>query len=225
VLSAHSCAWQQLSRKAFAFKRTETFAFRSLVGLTSCLSVAHLSLHVSTTRAQCSMGLGFMVTVLCLMPCRLCESVATTLVGKRLGSFTRVSTAVRTAVEEAITRILTPKRSIDVLREAQAARSRYGARICCFSGSGSIVFSVSLPQSSYTYGMNTPFQATTSWFMPEACTHGLMQLCCLLIKAVLLQGQAICDCVCGREWCGQEYQSSQDCLLACAEQNEGIART
>lgn len=81
------------------------------------------------------------------MLCRLCESVATTLVGKRLGSFTRVSTAVRTAVEEAVTRILTPKRSIDVLREAQAARSRYGARVCRVSGSGSIDFSMSLPQS------------------------------------------------------------------------------
>ncbi|KAL3151898.1 hypothetical protein ABBQ38_012859 [Trebouxia sp. C0009 RCD-2024] len=55
---------------------------------------------------------------------KLCESVATTLVGKKLGSFTRVSSAVRTAVEDAIVRILTPKRSIDVLREAQAARSR-----------------------------------------------------------------------------------------------------
>ena len=59
-----------------------------------------------------------------LLLCRLCESVATTLVGKKLGSFTRVSSAVRTAVEDAIVRILTPKRSIDVLREAQAARSR-----------------------------------------------------------------------------------------------------
>ncbi len=43
------------------------------------------------------------------------------------------------------------------------------------------------------------------------------------MNAVLLQGQALCDCVCGREWCGQEYQPSQDCLLARAEQNEGIA--
>lgn len=59
---------------------------------------------------------------------RLCDSVASTVVGKKLNSFTRVSSAVRTAVEEAITSILTPKRSIDVLREAQQARSR-----CAFS--------------------------------------------------------------------------------------------
>jgi hypothetical protein len=36
--------------------------------------------------------------------------VATSLVGQKLGSFTRVATAVRGAVEEALTRILTPKR-------------------------------------------------------------------------------------------------------------------
>ena len=51
------------------------------------------------------------------MPCRLCDSVDASLVGQRLGSFTRISSAVRTALEAALTRILTPKRSIDVLRE------------------------------------------------------------------------------------------------------------
>ena len=51
---------------------------------------------------------------------RLCESVAASLVGQRLGSFTRISSAVRVALEAALTRILTPKRSIDVLREVPA---------------------------------------------------------------------------------------------------------
>ena len=49
--------------------------------------------------------------------CRLCESVAASLEGQKLGSFTRVGSAVRGALESALTRILTPKRSIDVLRE------------------------------------------------------------------------------------------------------------
>lgn len=48
---------------------------------------------------------------------RLCESVITNLVGQRLESFTRISSAVRKSVEEALTRILTPQRSIDILRE------------------------------------------------------------------------------------------------------------
>lgn len=56
------------------------------------------------------------------VPRRVIESVATSLEGQRLASFTRVSTAVQQAVEEALTRILTPKRSIDVLREVKAAQ-------------------------------------------------------------------------------------------------------
>lgn len=38
--------------------------------------------------------------------------------GRPLGSLTRVSTVVKTAVEAALTRILTPSRTIDILREA-----------------------------------------------------------------------------------------------------------
>lgn len=80
---------------------------------------------------------------------KLCESVATTLVGKKLGSFTRVSTAVRTAVEEAITRILTPKRSIDVLREAQAARSRGKPYVIVFVGVNGVGKSTNLAKIAY----------------------------------------------------------------------------
>ena len=42
----------------------------------------------------------------------LCDSVSESLVGKRLPAFTRVSSEVRVALEAAILRILTPKRSI-----------------------------------------------------------------------------------------------------------------
>jgi hypothetical protein len=45
------------------------------------------------------------------------DSVRSGLEGQALGSLTRVSSVVKTAVEAALTRILTPKRSIDVLRE------------------------------------------------------------------------------------------------------------
>ena len=53
---------------------------------------------------------------------RLAESVAASLEGQAHGSFTRVSAAVRAAVEAALTRILTPKRSIDILREVCASQ-------------------------------------------------------------------------------------------------------
>jgi len=48
---------------------------------------------------------------------KVVDSVRGNLEGRALGSMTRVSTAVRSAVEAALTRILTPKRSIDILRE------------------------------------------------------------------------------------------------------------
>ena len=57
----------------------------------------------------------------------MAESVAASLEGQALGSFTRVSTAVRTAVEAALTRILTPKRSIDILREVRRRVLHIGA--------------------------------------------------------------------------------------------------
>jgi hypothetical protein len=55
------------------------------------------------------------------------ESVAASLEGRRLGSFTRVSSAVQSAVEEALTRILTPNRSIDILREVKEAQVSWWA--------------------------------------------------------------------------------------------------
>ncbi len=68
--------------------------------------------------------------VFCL--CRVTESVATSLEGCKLASFTRVSTAVQQAVEGALTRILTPKRSIDVLREVKAAQvTGVVVLLCC----------------------------------------------------------------------------------------------
>ncbi len=50
---------------------------------------------------------------------RVVDSVRGGLEGQALGSLTRVSTAVQQAVEAALTRILTPKRSIDILREVR----------------------------------------------------------------------------------------------------------
>jgi signal recognition particle GTPase len=53
---------------------------------------------------------------------KLCTSVAATLEGKSLGSFASVSNAVRESMDEAMTRILTPKRNIDILRDVRAAK-------------------------------------------------------------------------------------------------------
>ncbi|KAN0061098.1 hypothetical protein ACQY0O_006833 [Thecaphora frezii] len=55
---------------------------------------------------------------------RLCDSVERSLVGKNLGSFGSVKKEVRKALEEAITRILTPRSSTDILLEIATKRQR-----------------------------------------------------------------------------------------------------
>ena len=53
---------------------------------------------------------------------KLCDSVARTLEGRRLASFTSLAATVRAAMEEALTRILTPQRGTDILRDVGVAR-------------------------------------------------------------------------------------------------------
>ncbi|CAO3638824.1 unnamed protein product [Cunninghamella blakesleeana] len=53
----------------------------------------------------------------------LCDSVRSSLLGKKLGSFERISTVVRTSMESALKRILTPKTSLDILRDIEQAKS------------------------------------------------------------------------------------------------------
>lgn len=52
----------------------------------------------------------------------LCKSVANTLVDKRTESFTTVKATVKQALIDSITKLLTPKRNIDILKEALSAK-------------------------------------------------------------------------------------------------------
>lgn len=79
----------------------------------------------------------------------LCESVITTLIGQRLESFTRVSTVVRKALEAALLRILTPKKSTDVLREILAAKAAGRAYSIVFVGVNGVGKSTSLSKVCY----------------------------------------------------------------------------
>ena len=80
---------------------------------------------------------------------KLTESVCTSLEGQRLGSFTRVTSAVRTAFEQALTRILTPKRSIDVLREVRASKERGKPYVIVFVGVNGVGKSTNLAKVAY----------------------------------------------------------------------------
>lgn len=80
---------------------------------------------------------------------RLCESVAANLVGQKLGGMRRISSAVKGALEQALTRILTPGRSIDVLREVQAAKAKGKPYTMVFVGVNGVGKSTNLAKIAY----------------------------------------------------------------------------
>ncbi|KAL2906829.1 Signal recognition particle receptor subunit alpha [Bienertia sinuspersici] len=80
---------------------------------------------------------------------KLCESVATSLEGKKLGSFTRISSTVQAAMEDALVRILTPKRSIDILRDVHAAKEQGKPYVVVFVGVNGVGKSTNLAKVSY----------------------------------------------------------------------------
>ena len=75
--------------------------------------------------------------------------MAKNLVGQRLESFTRISSAVRRSVEEALTRILTPHRSIDILREIHAAKAKGKPYTIVFVGVNGVGKSTNLSKVAY----------------------------------------------------------------------------
>ncbi|KAF2741142.1 P-loop containing nucleoside triphosphate hydrolase protein [Polyplosphaeria fusca] len=54
---------------------------------------------------------------------RLCESVERDLVGLKTGSFTTIESTIRTSMEKALTKMLTPTTSLDLLRSIQTVNS------------------------------------------------------------------------------------------------------
>ncbi|TDH65105.1 uncharacterized protein CCR75_007271 [Bremia lactucae] len=79
----------------------------------------------------------------------LCESIITTVIGQKLESFTRISTVVRKALEAALLRILTPKKSTDVLREILQAKADGRAYSIVFVGVNGVGKSTSLSKVCY----------------------------------------------------------------------------
>jgi len=80
---------------------------------------------------------------------KLIESVAASLVGQKLSSFTRVSSAVRKSVEEALVRILTPKKSIDILRGVKESKARGKPYVIVFVGVNGVGKSTNLSKVAY----------------------------------------------------------------------------
>ncbi|KAH6818522.1 signal recognition particle receptor alpha subunit family protein [Perilla frutescens var. frutescens] len=80
---------------------------------------------------------------------KLCESVAASLEGKKLASFTRVSSTVQAAMEDALIRILTPRRSIDILRDVHAAKEQGKPYVVVFVGVNGVGKSTNLAKVAY----------------------------------------------------------------------------
>lgn len=92
---------------------------------------------------------------------KLCDSVGASLVGKQLGSFSLVSTAVRDAMQQALTKILTPKRNIDILREIREAQSEGRPYTVVFVGVNGVGKSTSLAKvCSWLQQQNLKVQIT-----------------------------------------------------------------
>lgn len=80
---------------------------------------------------------------------KICVSVAHTLEGKRLTSFTGVAKVVRGAMAETITRILSPPRSIDVLSKIRASKAQGKPYSIVFVGVNGVGKSTSLAKIAY----------------------------------------------------------------------------
>ncbi|ESQ54138.1 hypothetical protein EUTSA_v10024667mg [Eutrema salsugineum] len=80
---------------------------------------------------------------------KLCESVEASLEGKKLASFTRISSTVQGAMEDALIRILTPTRSIDILRDVHAAKEQRRPYVVVFVGVNGVGKSTNLAKVAY----------------------------------------------------------------------------
>ncbi|GFY85725.1 signal recognition particle receptor alpha subunit family protein [Actinidia rufa] len=80
---------------------------------------------------------------------KLYESVAASLEGKKLASFTRISSTVQDAMEDALIRILTPRRSIDILRDVHAAKEQRKPYVVVFVGVNGVGKSTNLAKVAY----------------------------------------------------------------------------
>lgn len=80
---------------------------------------------------------------------RLIESVLTSLEGKKMESMTSVTTTVRNALDEALTRILTSRQSTDILAEIAAKKGTGRPFVITYCGVNGVGKSTSLAKTCY----------------------------------------------------------------------------
>lgn len=85
---------------------------------------------------------------------QICKSVAENLEGKKIGAFTNLSSEIQRTLEQTLTRILTPKRNIDILREAMAAKEQNRPYVITFCGVNGVGKSTSLSKITFWLKQN-----------------------------------------------------------------------
>mmetsp|Transcript_78161 Transcript_78161/g.210376 ORF Transcript_78161/g.210376 Transcript_78161/m.210376 type:complete len:511 (+) Transcript_78161:357-1889(+) len=75
---------------------------------------------------------------------KLCSSVSTSLMGKKIGGFNGVKNAVKEALEDGLTRILTPKQSMDILAQVRSVQAKGRPYVIVFVGVNGVGKSTSL---------------------------------------------------------------------------------
>eukprot|EP00440_Ansanella_granifera_P071189 gb/GFBE01077261.1/.p1 GENE.gb/GFBE01077261.1/~~gb/GFBE01077261.1/.p1 ORF type:complete len:597 (+),score=182.70 gb/GFBE01077261.1/:1-1791(+) len=80
---------------------------------------------------------------------KLADSVRTSLVGKTTGRFTTMTSTVKAALKESMETLLTPKKSIDVLRAALAAKNAGRVYVITFLGVNGVGKSTNLAKVAY----------------------------------------------------------------------------
>eukprot|EP01133_Synstelium_polycarpum_P001114 gene1114-1272_t len=79
---------------------------------------------------------------------KIVDSIGSSLEGKKLSTFQGVNQVVKTAMEETMTRILTPKKQVDILRDISAVRGKRPYAIV-FSGVNGVGKSTNLAKVAY----------------------------------------------------------------------------
>ncbi|GAU96860.1 hypothetical protein RvY_08236 [Ramazzottius varieornatus] len=82
---------------------------------------------------------------------KLCVSVAEKLEGKALGTFEGVNSVVRNALEDALTKILTPKKPVNVLRDALASKKNRQPFVVTFCGVNGVGKSTNLAKIAFWF--------------------------------------------------------------------------
>lgn len=111
---------------------------------------------------------------------KVCASVAATLEGKKLASFTGVASLVRSAMEQSITRILSPPRSTDILAEVRASQARGKPYSIVFVGVNGVGKSTNLAKVAYWLRQQDlrVMIAACDTFRCVYFVHIRTQLCC-----------------------------------------------